>query len=123
MTAANVNDVTPLETLLAKVVPVKGKPGHPKQKPDSVYADRGYDSEPLRQRLRARGITPYLAKRGEANGSGLGVYRWVVERTLSWLHSPRRLRVRYERDAEIHAGFVFLGCILICWSIYKHSFC
>lgn len=31
--------------------------------------------------------------------------RWVVERTLSWLHQYRRLRVRYERRADIHEAF------------------
>lgn len=33
------------------------------------------------------------------HASGLGSQRWVVERTLSWLHQYRRLRVRYERRA------------------------
>ena len=31
---------------------VGGKPGRPKVLPDEVYADRGYDSEPLRGLLR-----------------------------------------------------------------------
>ena len=46
---------------------------------------------------------------------GLGVYRWVVERTLSWLHQCRRLRIRFERFPEIHEAFLSLGCIMICW--------
>lgn len=29
------------------------------------------------------------------HGSGLKNTRWVVERSLSWLHQFRRLRVRY----------------------------
>lgn len=123
VTGANVHDVTQVEALLEKVPPVKGKKGHPKHKPEALYADRAYDSEPLRKKLRGRGIRPYLAKRGQAHGSGLGVYRWVVERTLSWLHNPRRLRVRYERRADIHEALVTLGSILICWSVYSHSFC
>jgi transposase len=36
------------------------------------------------------------------HGNGLGVFRGVVERTLSWLHQFRRLRVRYERRSNIH---------------------
>jgi len=55
-----------------------------------------------------------IAKRGTPHGSGLGKTRWVVERTLSWLHQFRRLRVRYERRADIHEAFLSLGCILIC---------
>jgi len=47
-------------------------------------------------------------------GRGLGKYRWVVERTNSWLHQYRRQRVRYERRGDIHEAFLRLGCILIC---------
>jgi transposase len=47
----------------------------------------------------------------------------VVERTLSWLHQFRRLRVRYERRADIHEAFVTLGCIIICWRTLKNAFC
>jgi hypothetical protein len=39
----------------------------------------------------------------------------VVERTLSWLNRFRRLKVRYERRADIHQAFLSLGCALICW--------
>ena len=58
--------------------------------------DRGFDDEDQRQELRDRGIDPELAKRRTPNGSGLGVYRWVVERTISWFHQSRRLRVRFD---------------------------
>lgn len=62
------------------------------------------------------GIKPVLAKRRTEHGSGLGVYRWVVERTISWLHQFRRLRIRYERLPEIHEAFLSIGCALICWN-------
>ena len=42
------------------------------------------------------------------------VYRWVVERPLAWLPRWRRLRVRYERRADIHEAFLTLRCALIC---------
>jgi transposase len=45
--------------------------------------------------------------------SGLGVYRWVVERTFAWLHGFRRLRVRWERRADIHEALLKLACCLI----------
>jgi transposase len=41
------------------------------------------------------------------------VYRWFVERTLVWFHQMRRLRVRYERRADIHQAFLTLAVILI----------
>lgn len=62
----------------------------------------------------ARGIRPVIAKRHTPHGSGLGVYRWVVEHTLSWLHQFRRLRLHYERRDDIHEAFMAIACILIC---------
>jgi transposase len=58
-----------------------------------------------------------------ALGSGLGSERWVVERTLSWLHQYRRLRLRYERCADIHEAFLSLACSLICLRQLRSSFC
>jgi transposase len=115
LTGANRHDVTQLQPLVEAIPPVHGKVGRPRQRPDVLLGDRGYDSEPQRQWLRAHGIEPWLAKRNVPHGSGLGVYRWVVERTLAWLHQFRRLRVRYERRADMHEAFMALGCILICY--------
>src|SRR3954469_12422909 len=116
-TAANVNEVTQLRRLVQAIPPVRGKPGRPRRRPERLYGDRGYDSEPHRRWLRRRGIQPFLARRGEPHGSGLGVYRWVVERTLSWLHGKRKLRIRTERRGDIHDALVSLACSLICFSI------
>jgi transposase len=77
--------------------------------------DRGYDAEAIRQGLRVRHISSLLAKRNTEHGSGLGRYRWVVERTFAWFSQFRRLRVRYEKRADIHEAFLSLGCALICW--------
>jgi transposase len=123
LTAANVPDVKLLMALLDAVPPVRGKRGAPRFKPESVQADRGYDSEAVRQALRERGIKSLIAKRNTMHGSGLGKTRWVVERTLAWLRQLRRLRVRYERRADVHEAFLSLGCALICWKIVQRSFC
>ena len=120
LTAANVNDVTQLMALVDAIPAVRGKPGRPRHKPDAVQGDRGYDSEPHRRELRRRKIKPILAKRRTQHGSGLGVYRWVVERTLSWLHQFRRLRIRYERRDDIHEALLSAGCALICWNCLNH---
>ena len=49
------------------------------------------------------------------HGSGLGQWRWVVERTFAWLNQFRRLRVRYDKQTDIHEVFLSLGCAWICW--------
>jgi transposase len=114
VTAANVNEVTQALPVLFDLPPVGGKPGPKRQKPERLQGDRGYDSEPLRQLLRWLGITPVLAARYTEHGSGLGVHRWFVERTISWLHAFGRLRRRLDRLTEIQEAFLRFGCALIC---------
>ncbi|WP_231401553.1 IS5 family transposase [Cupriavidus sp. WS] len=121
LTGANRNDVTQLLPLVDAIPPIRGVPGRPLQKPKVIYADRGYDSEPHRQRLRERGIKPVIAKRRTEHGSGLGKFRWVVERTHAWLRNFRRLRIRFERRADIHEAFLKLGCSLVCWNIFRRT--
>ena len=95
--------------------PLHGARGRPRQRPDCVLGDRGYDAAAIRRGLRIRHIVPLLAMRRTPHGSGLGRFRWVVERTFAWLNQFRRLRVRYEKRADIHEAFLSLGCALICW--------
>jgi transposase len=111
--------VTQLDALVQAIPHIRGKRGRPLHKPQIVQGDRGYSSEPHRQRLRERGITPLLAKIGSPHGSGLGKTRWQVERSIAWLHSFRRLKIRYERYAHIHEAFMSLACALICWTRLK----
>jgi transposase len=80
-----------------------------------VVADRGYDHDKYRRELWARGVKPIIARRGSTHGSGLGARRWVVERTLAWLHFFRRLRLRWERLPRLHEAFMSLGCAIVCW--------
>ena len=115
LTEANRHAVTQLLPLVAVIPPVGGKRGRPRRGPDRVQGDRAYDSGPHRRMLRSLGIEPVLAQRFTGHGSGLGVHRWVVEGTIAWLHQFRRLRIRYERRAEIHEAFLSLGCSLICF--------
>jgi hypothetical protein len=78
-----------------------------------------HDSEPLRQVLRWMGIMPELAKRNTKHGSGLGVYRWFVERTIAWPHSFGRLRRWRDRHTGLQQAFLQMGCALICYTFVK----
>ena len=122
LTGANRHDVTQLLPLVEAIPPVRGRRGRPRRRPDRVQGDRAYHSEPHREALRWLRIEPVLAQRFTEHGSGLGIYRWVVERTLAWLHQFRRLRIRYERRADLHEAFLSLGCSLICLK-KLNSFC
>ena len=118
ISGANVHDSQLLEAVVDAIPPLRlpGKRrGRPRKRPMKLHADKGYDYPRCRRALRARSIIPRIARRGIESRERLGRYRWVVERTLSWLNRFRRLKVRYERRADIHQAFLSLGCALICW--------
>ncbi|WP_197699092.1 IS5 family transposase [Micromonospora inositola] len=115
LTGGNRHDVTQLHTLIEAIPPVRGRRGRPRRRPDRLYADRGYDYDTHRRAVRAKGITPHIARRGTEHGSGLGVHRWVVEQTIALLHWFRRLRVRWEIRDDIHEAFMSLACAIICY--------
>jgi transposase len=108
------------EATLATVKVPRAK-GRPLTRPNEVVADKGYDSGPLRRRLRRRGIKPCIPERRgkrlvpgrKADLSGYR-QRWKVERTFAWLGNYRRLVVRYEWLARIYWAFVLLAFSLIC---------
>ncbi len=91
--------------------------------PDRIplVADRGYDSDPLRDRLAEQGIdliSPHRKNRikpSRNDGRKMRRYarRYVIERTNSWLHSFRRIANRWERYSFMYHGFVRLACIVI----------
>ena len=104
LTGGHRNDITQLIPLVDAIPPIRGRRGRPRRRPGELFADRGYDHDSYRRQLRQRGITPRIARRGVAHGSGLGKQRWVVERGFAWPHAFERLRTRYEHRADIHLG-------------------
>lgn len=90
-------------------------------KPNRIVADKGLDSDPLRRRLKQRGIeliAPYREnkrKKPFQDGRKLRRYkrRWKVERTHAWLGCYRRLVVRYDRLLSVYHGFFHVACLMI----------
>lgn len=102
--------------LVDAVPAVKQPDGSRQRRPGFLFGDRAYDAEDkIRRALRRRGIEPFIGQRNDEHGSGLGVFRYVVEACLEWLFQWRRLRVRYEKRADIHSAFLKLACAMICW--------
>ena len=120
LASATPHEVTLAETTLAQVK-VPRRRGRPRQNPLRVIADYGYDSDPLRRRLKRRGIeliVPYRSnnrKQRYADGRKLRRYRrrWKIERTNAWLGFYRRLTVRYDRILTVYQGFFHLACLMI----------
>lgn len=114
-------EVKLLEPTLAKIAVPRAGRGRPRQKPQRLIADKAYDSDPLRFRLKHRGIeliVPHKRNRKKPptqDGRPLRRYRkrWKVERTFSWFGNYRRLVVRWERSLTIYLAFFHLTCLLI----------
>ena len=45
----------------------------------------------------------------------------MVERTFAWLSQFRRLRVPYDKRADIRQAFLSIGCTLICWHALRKA--
>ena len=85
-----------------------------------MIADRAYDSDPLRERLRQRGIeliVPYRKnnRQRKYEDCKLRRYRrrWIVESTNAWLGQFRRLLVRHEHLLTTYRAFFHIACLWI----------
>jgi transposase len=119
--AASPAEVNLLEPTLATIAVPRTGPGRPRQKPERVIADKAYDSDPLRARLKRCGIeliAPHRHNRKKPktqDGRKLRRHRrrWKVERTFAWFGNYRRLVVRWERHLKMYLAFFHLACLLI----------
>jgi transposase len=121
LTGANRHDSMVFADLLDAVPPTKQPSGRRRKRPAKVHADKGYDYPRCRQALTRRHITVRIARKGIESTEKLGRHRWVVERTIAWLHRFRRLRIRDERRSDIHQAFLTLGCALICYHVLQRE--
>ena len=114
-TPANVPDQQQLPELLDALPAVQGPRGRPRSKPGGIFGDRAYGTAEMITQVIARGIESFLAPRNDdTHGSGLGCFRYVVERTLACFSHFRRLRMCYERWPEHFQAFHELAaCCLI----------
>lgn len=110
--AANVSEQELLVPALENV-PVEVPEGTP------LVADKGHDSDPLRDEVEAAGCIPVIPHRknrvkpARADGRRLRRYkrRWKVERTNAWLHCYRGLAVRWCHYSFLYSGLVLLAFI------------
>ena len=120
-TPANVNDEAQLPEMLDAIPPVQGPRGRPRRKPGSVYGDRAYGTAAMVALVTMLGIFSFLAPRNsDTHGSGLGVFRYVVERTLACFSQFRRIRVCYERTGEHFQAFNELAACCLLATRLRH---
>jgi transposase len=121
LASAHISEFRLAESTLERVrIPHSGR-GRPRKRLRRVIADKGYDSDPLRQRLWDRGtelIVPYRSRtknRRFEDKRKLRRYRrrWKIERTNAWLQNFRRVQVRYDRILSVYQGFFHCACLII----------
>jgi transposase len=121
LVSASPAEVKLIEATLEQVkVPRWGR-GRPRKRMKRLIADKAYDSDPLRKRLKALKIDlicPHRRNRTKAklqDGRKLRRYRrrWKIERTFSWLGNFRRLVVRWDRLITVYRAFFHLACLII----------
>ena len=122
----HVTSATPAEVSLVTAtlntirVPRAGR-GRPRQYPDRLIGDRGYDSEGLRRWLWQHGIVPILPyrwwtkRRTFEDGRTLRRcrHRWIIERTFAWFGNFRRLLIRHERLTSMYRALLYFAAALI----------
>ena len=120
-TAANVNDETQLPALLESMPAVQGPRGRPRRKPGGIFGDAAYGTAEMVALVTMLGILSLLAPRnGRTHGSGLGVFRYVVERTLACFGHFRRIKVCYERWGEHFQAFHELAACCLVVTRLRH---
>lgn len=110
--SANRNEVVLIEPLLEKLTMQK-------RQPERVVYDKAADSDGLRDRLADQQIDlicPHKRSRvspPKQDGRKLRRYkrRWIVERTIAWLHNFRRIVTRWEYHDHLYLSFVKLACL------------
>jgi transposase len=98
------------------------------QLPGKLIGDRAYDSDPLDEKLKAKGIeliAPHRSNRKKKktqDGRKLRRYkrRWKVERFFAWLFNYRRAVVRYEYNENNFLGFILLASMMILLKAFYH---
>lgn len=93
--------------------------------PGALLADRGYDSDAIRQDARDRGTAPEIpTKRNRivqySVNHALYALRNRIERCFNRLKNSRRVATRYDQDDSSFLGFVLLSAIRL-WVRFVHT--
>lgn len=108
VTGGNVHDATVAEHLIKKV-----------DQADHFIADKGYDSEGIRDHARAGGINPIIPKRSNNRTPNpefdafLYRHRHLVENLFARLKHFRSIATRFEKLARNFKSMVYLACTFI----------
>ena len=108
ISGGQVNDIVHAESLIARS-PLT----------DSVIADKGYDSEPLREFIKGRGSRVYIPRKKNSNTGNIDMdwclyqYRHLVENAFLKIKKYRAVATRYDKLARNYHSVISLAFIMI----------
>jgi transposase len=102
-------------------IQAQGPRGRPRRRPVSFHGDRAYGTPKNIAGTLKRRVVSLLARPTQPHGSGLGKFRYVVERTLSWFGQNRRLKICYEKMGEHFQALHDLAAAIICARRLAHA--
>jgi hypothetical protein len=86
-----------------------------------VHLDAGYDYQPCRQVLAARGMAGEIATRGQPAPIQVG-RRWVIERTHAWGNQYGKLRWCTERRRlVVEFWLAMAGAAIVCGRLVRRA--
>ncbi len=111
---ANVPDAQLLDATIQAIVLERPEP-EPAY-PQHLCLDKGYDNATGWGACVDHDYIPHIALIRDARPERPKRHparRWVVERTIAWLHQCRGILIRWERKAENYLACLKLACILL----------
>ena len=108
ITGGEVHDATAAPTLLEKL-----------PKAESVVADKGYDSQKIRDKIAEKGSLPVIPRRkGSRQGNkdmdwGLYKYRHLVENAFARVKHFRAVATRYDKLKRNYVSVIAMACCLM----------
>jgi transposase len=85
----------------------------------SIIADRGYDSDPLREQISRKGLIPIIPRKKNSKIGNYDIdwclykYRHLVENIFARLKHFRSIATRYDKLKRNFEGMLTLACAYI----------
>lgn len=91
--------------------------------PKVLLADRGYDSDAIREALEARDVTPMIPTRRSRKvqipvDDHIYALRNRIERCFNKLKNTRRIATRYDKTLDSYLGFVLIASIRLWTNLF-----
>ena len=114
VSGANRHDSKMFERCVDAILAIGGLSGRARKRPSKLRTDKSYDHKRCHAHMKQPGIASRIVRRGIESSERPGKHRWAVKRTHSWFTGFGNLRIRFERQRDIHEALLNLAAAIIC---------